>query len=64
MDGLVARRPGQNWDGWEWDVTIKTGDGRNKVVQGLHLDKRDVRFQEDNSIHNDEGALPGRFLSQ
>jgi hypothetical protein len=23
-----------------------------------------VRFQEDNSIHNDKGALPGRFLSR
>jgi hypothetical protein len=23
-----------------------------------------VRFQEDNSIHNDKGALPGPFLSQ
>jgi hypothetical protein len=44
---LIARRLGQNRDSQNWDITIEVGNGRGEAIQGLHSDKRDVRFQED-----------------
>jgi hypothetical protein len=35
--GLSARIMGQNWDGRDCDISFKSRDGRNKVVQVLHL---------------------------
>jgi hypothetical protein len=43
---FVTRRPGQNRDGQNRDVRVKVENGRDKDVQGLHLDKRDIRFKE------------------
>jgi hypothetical protein len=43
------------------DVTIEAGDGRDKAIQSLHSDEQDIRFQEDNHIDKDKGALLGPF---
>jgi hypothetical protein len=59
--GLIARRPGQNWDYQNQDVTIKAGEGRDIAIQSLHSNEQDLKFQEDNHIDKDKGALPGPF---
>jgi hypothetical protein len=61
---LIARRLGQNGHGQNWNITIEARDGRDKVVQSLHSDKQDIRFQEGNNINKDKGALLGPFLHQ
>jgi hypothetical protein len=35
-DRLIARRSGQIRDDQNWDVTIETENGRDKVAQSLH----------------------------
>jgi hypothetical protein len=52
---------GPKSDGRNWDVTVKVGNGRDEAVQGLHSDKRDIRFQENEKISINQGALPGLF---
>jgi hypothetical protein len=61
---LIARRPGQNRDSQNWDITIKVGNGRGEAIQGLHSDKRDIIFQEDKTSNIDQVTLPGLFPPQ
>jgi hypothetical protein len=42
-------------------MTIEAGNERDEVVQGMHSNKRDVRFQENKTSSIDQGALPGLF---
>jgi hypothetical protein len=30
-DGLATRRLGQDWDSWDWNVTLKSRDGEMKL---------------------------------
>jgi hypothetical protein len=41
-DRLIARRSGQIKDDQNWDVTIETENGRDKVVQSLHSVKYEI----------------------
>jgi hypothetical protein len=40
---------------------MEARDGRNEVVQCIHLDKRDVRFQEQKISGINQGTLLGLF---
>jgi hypothetical protein len=37
FEQLSARIMDRNWDGRDWDITFKSWDGQNEVVQVLHL---------------------------
>jgi hypothetical protein len=44
IGGLNARITGWNRDGRDWDITFKSRNGRDKAIQILRSNSRNVRF--------------------